>query len=203
MNHKKNRMKSGMEKKLLMLYHKDGIMELAVGIVLAAFGFISISGESGLIGLLVIPSVLVLPLKQRITYPRLGMIRFDSRKRKSMLKLVFGFVLFLGLGIFYMKESALPVQVINLIDENMLLIYSFVLGFILFSVGYFLHHSRFYFYALLEIGLVWGAYFLGLDHGYAILGLGGLISGMGALCLIRFIRAYPVVKESESEDETE
>ena len=132
MNRSVKMKESSMEKKLLALFHEDGILDLIVGIIVLMFGFVTRYEIFALIGLIAIPGIFYFPLKERLTYPRIGLIRFNSEnenRRKFQVVFLFGVVLLAGLILFLFMNVPVPSTIGAFFQNYSLLIFiTFFLG---------------------------------------------------------------------------
>ncbi|MBN2501734.1 MAG: hypothetical protein JXB38_13215, partial [Anaerolineales bacterium] len=163
--------------------------------ILMLFAAVMLFDQVVFIGTIGIPAILYIPLKQRITYPRLGYIRFDpeaEQRRKYVLLLGLGVVVFVGLVVLNFLVGALPEDMLNLLRTNDVLILGVLLGLFLGAVAYFLKNRRFYLYAGMVVLLVWSAHFLGFRAGIAVMVLGAALEATGVYILLRFLKKYPV-----------
>jgi hypothetical protein len=182
-----------------MTYHQDGILDLVIGFMILIFATVNLLGQVAFIGLIAIPGSLYIPLKQKITFPRLGFIRFNAKReqqRKLSLALILGLVALLGLVVAYILVGDLPDSIVNGVRENIFLLFGGVFGLVLCAAAYFLKNSRFYFYALVAVILIWSANFMGIRLGVPIAILGGIVEGVGLIFMFRFYADYPIESES-------
>jgi hypothetical protein len=184
--------------KLSLAYHQDGILDLVIGVILLLFAAVLLFDQAAFIGTIGIPAILYFPLKQRITYPRLGYIRFEAegeQQRRYILLLGLGVVAFVSLAVFYILVGDLPASVLDVLLTNDVLILGVLIGLFLGALAAFLKNRRFYLYAGLAVLLVWSAYFLGFRAGIAVTALGAIVEAFGIFVLLRFLKKYPVEQE--------
>ena len=198
MNKQKMSKSKGLMQKLYLAYHQDGILDLVIGVILLLFAAVMLYDQVVFIGTIGIPAILYFPLKQRITYPRLGYIRFDpeeEQQRKYVVLLALGVVTFVGLVVFNFLVGDLPEDMLNVLRTNDILILGILLGLFLGGVAAFLKNRRFYLYAGIAVLLVWSAHFLGFRAGIAVTVLGAAVEATGVYVLQRFLKKYPVEQE--------
>ncbi len=184
--------------KLYLAYHQDGILDLVIGVILLLFAAVLLFDQVVFIGTIGIPAILYFPLKQRITYPRLGYIRFEAeeeQQRRYILLLGLGVVAFVGLAVFYILVGDLPESVLDVLRTNDVLILGVLIGLFLGALAASLKNRRFYLYAGLAVLLVWSAHFLGFRAGIAVTVLGTAVEATGVYVLLRFLKKYPVEQE--------
>ncbi len=89
MNNKNSLNKSDLRRRLLLLYHQDGILDLVVGSCLALLTLVMAFEQTAFIGLIGIPAIFYIPFKDQIALPRIGLIRFNKpSKNRARLSLV-------------------------------------------------------------------------------------------------------------------
>lgn len=201
-----------LEKKAFRSTFQDGLLDMFVGVVILAFALIPLLDRLGDFW----SSVAFLPAyglawlgfragKNGITLPRMGRIK-PAAERKAMLSkvlaiiaLAVGMVAALGLAVIALQQANAP-----LADW----LFPGLLGLLAlagFSAGaHFLDLPRFYGYGILvglaaPVGEILYRRAGASHHGWPItFGIaGGTIFVAGVVMLLRFLRAYPVVRESE------
>lgn len=146
------------------------------------------------------PIIFYVPLKNRITVPRFGYVKFDSehgsrgRKITGFLVLFFLVVFVLGIVVFLVSDPPAPPELLW-IRENTMFFYGLVgvLGFGL--AGLISGIRRLFVYALLSIFLMVTGQLLDFQEFVPFLLLGGTIFVTGLILLVRFMRKYPVAAE--------
>jgi hypothetical protein len=195
----KNARKSmSLERKLYLVYHQDGILDIVAGAVLLIFAAVIVFDQGAFIGLIALPTVMYMSLKQRFSLPRMGYIRFETEKeqrQKLGLTLLFGLTAFIGLLAFYAFSGDLPENLSTVIRENAPLLFGLVLGLALVGVAYFLKNPRFYAYGILAVMFGWTAFFVRVQLGIGIALLGITMEVIGISTLLRFIRGYSLEGE--------
>jgi hypothetical protein len=146
-----------------------------------------------------------MPLKKRLTYPRLGYVKFNVKRRGVNMRLAsavaIGVLVLSLIGILVLlvsgRSSSSPL--ILAVRASPALLYA-LFGFIGFGlVGITLGLLRLLIYALLSLLIMIAAHWLNLPLWSALLLLGGTILTTGAVLLIRFLLRYPIV-EGENHD---
>ena len=194
-----------LEQKAYLSYHQDGVIDLVIASVILCMA-ISEAIDSSIWNLLALLVVLAyIPLKRRITFPRLGYVKFNVKRRGVNMRIasaVFIVVLVLSLvGILllmlYARSSSSPL--ILAVRQSPLLLYAIV-GLIGFGVaGLVLGLPRLFIYALLSLLIMIIGHLLNLALWLALMLLGGVILVTGSVLLIRFLRKYPIA-EGENHD---
>lgn len=191
---------SSLERKLYLVYHQDGLLDIIVGLALLVFASVMLSKVTAFIGLIGIPSILYLPLKNQISVPRLGYIRFkpeQEQRQRLWLVLLMGVALLIGVGVFSATSGDLPTGLRSVIQSNVPLLFGAVLGSALTGVAFTLKNPRFYLYGALGLALVWIAHFIDIQLGIPVALLAVTIELVGIMTLIRFVQKYPL-KNGES-----
>lgn len=142
------------------------------------------------------PILFYMPLKNRITVPRLGYVKFDpSRKGVALNKGIYLFVglfgfLLLGIVVFLFSNSS-PAFVLWM-RENISLFFGTlaVLSFVM--AGFVSGIRRMFFHALLAAVFMGGSHLLGFDVAFSITALALALLLGGAAVLFRFLGKYPI-----------
>lgn len=184
------------ERKTYMSYHEDGLVDIAIGFVILAWGIFLVVEPSGLIGLLGPLAFAIWYLGKRfITLPRTGMIQ-PSRKMEKRFRNLAIFLLVLGLVAF---GGVLVSRIILAFPASYSLsILGLVLAFGVSLLAFLLNAARLYAYA----ALIFAAFAVGealstnittFDAFAVSVILGGaLILFSGLVVLVRFLRKYPL-----------
>jgi hypothetical protein len=185
-----------LQTKLYLSYHNDGIIDLVIG--LCAVGF-SIFMATELVGLLILawlPMLSYYTLKQALTIPRLGYVRFTS-KQVSLFRytaaaliglLVFG--IFLAVRIFGSFQTSTDFKA-WMVQYHMA-VYGGFLGLVAIGVAIFTGMKRFYLYGLLAFLIPLMSAWIGLPTYVPVLVLGLIITGIGFFMALRFTSTYPM-----------
>jgi hypothetical protein len=185
------------ERKAYLSYSEDGLVDIAIGMVILLWGVFLIVEPSGLIGLLGLLAFAIWYLGKRfITIPRIGMIK-PSQKMERRFK---------NLGIFLVILGAIA---FGGILTGRIIGYPFSSGYSLGILGlvlaggisvlaYLLNAARLYVYAVLLFVAFAGGEILSANittfEAFAlsvILG-GAIILFSGLVVLLRFLRKYPL-----------
>jgi len=195
----------GMEKRAYMAYHGDGLVDLALGLVILLFG-LGMQYDQTLLapifGAVAYPVWLV--AKQKITERRLGYVEFsDRRKRKEKRGMISLFVLgclicLMGIAIYLILTRGESPK--GILMESGILLLGFMFGLMISSVGLALGVIRLHMYSLLVILLVSLGHFLNWPKSYGVILPGSTIVICGTLLLITFIRRYPIADDGEGSE---
>lgn len=181
------------EARVFNAYWQDGVLDLLAG------GAILLVGLGWLAGFMVIGTAVALPLalvswpilRQRITHPRLGQVRFNAQRRFRVRYSTIA-VMALGLGVFGViaarvvtgQPSALPRWLAPGIPALLLAVLALstaeVLGLVRFTL---------YAVAFVVSALVVSA--LDADPGWSIAAGGSIAAANGAWMLASFLRHFP------------
>jgi hypothetical protein len=196
-----------MERRALTAYHEDGLLDIFWGGYLLFLGLVVFTPmEYRLI--VVMPTALGILLydraKKRVTYPRLGYVKFTKEMEARVLRdtiiviFVAWFVTLAGL----FTNMGVPERaswLVLFLNRYNLLFQGGVLALIFLMLGRIMSISRLYHYSVISL-LVFSAGYFYLDSPYivslqnlgvpcAIIGL--IMVGIGASRLQRFIGKYP------------
>jgi hypothetical protein len=185
-------------------YHQDGLIDLIIGWGTLAYG-LNLAFDASAFSLLGLVGIFsYVPLKNRITVPRFGYVKFDSEHGglgRAVAAFVALFVLvamLLGIAAFLLSGSSTLPPGLTWIRENPSLLYA-LLGMIGFGLaGLITGIQRLFIYALLSPFLLVGGQVLGIRESGPILLVGSTILVTGVVLLIRFLRKYPAIAEEES-----
>jgi hypothetical protein len=176
-----------------MQYFEDGIWDIYIGIMLLCFGLGMLFDIGYLAGIWAAVGITgVYQAKASFTYPRLGYVRFKNTKKYGMIGITLG-VLLLGVVVallFGMDESSL---LIAWIRGNFHLVLALVWGGGFLAAAFLLNVPRFYLYAVgLTLFMIVAGWIGSIVINLTI--SGALISMIGIILLIRFIRQIPLEK---------
>ncbi len=194
----------GLARKVYVSYHQDGLIDLIIGWGTLAYGLNLAFDASAFTVLGLVGTLSYVPLKNHITFPRFGYIKFDlehgglGRTIAAFLALTFLITMVLGMAVFLLAGSGTPPPGLIWIRENPSLLYG-LLGVTGFGLaGLISGIQRLFAYALLSLFLLAGGQLLGIPAFVPILFLGSTLLVTGILLLIRFLRKYPAVAEDET-----
>jgi hypothetical protein len=187
-------------------YHQDGLLDLFLGS--AAFGFgMNVALDSSIWNMFAwLPIIFYVPIKNRITVPRLGYVSFggtpSGRNRRLMGLLFLGVLVLMVFVIFSLLLVGLAgLPLANWIRSNPLLFFG-LLGALGFgAAGAVSGIQRLFGYALLSAAFMIASHILGLSLHIPILLLATVCLTVGATLMVRFLRKYPLT-EGEQADET-
>lgn len=188
------------ERKAYTSYHQDGILEIAISLVILLFAVVMIGEMAWLGGMAGVLAVsFYAGMKKLVTVPRIGYVKFPQQRAQKIIALtvVLGLVSMVA-GIFAFIQttsSGTPEWLLFLIDNYMLAIGAFVAALFLLG-GYALKTNRIYAYALLSLVMFVGGHFLSFPLYYYLTALGITVLSVGLAMMIRFVKKYPKATET-------
>ena len=190
-----------LKKKVYLTYHQDGIIDLTAATILLGFSIFMATDNVVFLALGAFCGVEYALLKQRITIPRLGYVRFEPKEkslRKNLVLLGIGmlvlFLVFAANAFLTIDPSSFDMQRYHMVPLSVLL---FALPALVAAI--LLGLKRFYLYALLAAVLPALGAWLNIETFIPILVTGLVILVTGLWLLAGFIKQYPVM-DSEGED---
>lgn len=183
-------------------YHQDGIIDILLGTGIAGFGLQMLLDSAVFMFLTWMPFLFYLPLKNMITAPRFGYVRFkgeqEARTRNTRLILVgmLTFTMVLGLFVFLLFDRVSP-EIRALMGQYMMLLLGSLAAVILAVAGAVTGLKRLYLYAALTILFNLAGTFLPVPDGLMTVLLGASIAATGIWMLVRFMRMYPKIEEED------
>ena len=182
---------SRLKQKMYLSFHRDGLIDILMGWNLFAIGLFlqTHSVLFSYIGLL--PLLLFKPLKDKITYPRLGYAKFRTKRTLSMRTVG-------GLG-GLLVAGVIVTGFILKTTEGTIAIVIFGIAFMMFFVSGF---NRIFGYALFIPLFIAGGLGLGFLSPGVLMAVGVTVLLMGVWMLVSFLRNYPIA-DVEKPDVTE
>jgi hypothetical protein len=187
-----------LKRKVYLAYHQDGILDLTAAMVLLGFGTsMAIKSDVFLILGVILAAQYVL-MKQHITIPRFGYVRFVPQE-KTLMQLWF----LMGLGVLVL----FAVLVLNILLSNrpsspemqtwiqqyhMVPLSAVLFGLPALVTALFLGLKRFYLYAMLLVGLPALGAWLNIETFIPILATGLVVLAFGIGLLSSFLKQHPV-----------
>jgi hypothetical protein len=184
--------------KIYLAYHQDGILDLAAAAVLLGFGtFMATNSVVFLILGGIFASQYVL-MKQRITIPRFGYVRFEPQEKTiSKLWFLMGFgvlvlLAFIALSIFINNRPGSPEMQSWMQRYHMIPYSAMLFGLPALAAAVFLGLKRFYLYALLAVVLPALGAWLNIETFIPILATGLVLLIFGIALLSSFLKKYSI-----------
>jgi hypothetical protein len=191
------------ERKAYTSYHQDGVIDIAVAVVVILFAIIMMLGDmpwlggiGGVAGVLAVS--LYAAFKKFVTIPRIGYVKFPQQRAQRMVAVAVALgtlSAFMGLVAFLQTMSeGTPDWLMLLIDNYMLTIGMAVAALFLLG-GYAFKTKRLYAYALLTLVMFVAGHFIYFPLYYYLTALGTVILVCGLFLMIRFVSKYPKATE--------
>lgn len=194
------------ERKAWTAYFHDGLTDVYGGFMLLALGLAMLTGQMSWLALMVV-GVAALWARKRITYPRMGYVKFSPErrartKRSRLIAFVgLGATLLLGLALFALLSlDSLPQGLEAWLAHYFLVAFAVMLGVVLALAAYLLGVARFYAYAVLVFAAFAAGQWLDTSVGLPVTIAAGLILLCGLVLLVRFLRRYPRPAEGPTRD---
>ena len=179
-------------------YHHDGIIDIILGLCTLGFGIRMAIDSPVFLFMSWVPILFYLPLKNRITVPRYGYVRFTSDRSRAILfslVIVVGVVFlafFIGLFVFASGNSIPQIVDQWLKQYHMLLLGGFA-ALALAGAAVFTGIRRFLGYALLFIAIIAIGIWMELPAPAYVIVLGAIIFLIGLWMLYRFMSSHPII----------
>lgn len=183
-------------------YTEDGLIDLAIGLMIFGFGALLSVDVPGLIGVLGIFPLLIWYLGKRlITLPRMGSFQPGKRMKNQLTGFAVSMVA-LGLGflaLFFVISGSGE----NIISDHPLALFGLTLGVGISALGLITRTNRLYVYAFLvfmamAIGENLDKSILSMDvYLLSVMIVGGLILLSGIVVLFNFLKNNPVLTMEE------
>jgi len=187
---------------VFLYYSEDGLVDIAVGLVIFGFGLLLLLDHPAFVGLLGLLALLVWYVgKASLVLPRVGTIR-PGREIKQRFQGFFINLVVIGIGVFILFLLSRSGGG-SILSRFSLSILGFVVALGISILGLLLDAPRFYFYAgLVFLAMAGGELLSELVTAYdpflaAVIGSGAVILLAGCAVLIQFLRKYPVVQGEE------
>ena len=184
-----------LKRKVYLAYHQDGILDLTAAVVLLGFGTFMLTGSVVFLTTGVIFATLYTLMKNRITVPRFGYVRFESQEKtaaKYWLLLGFGLLVLLAFLAGSIFQSNTPTELQALKQQyHMVPLSGMLFGLPALAAAVFLGLKRFYLYALLTVALPALGGWLDIETYIPILAVGFAMLVVGIGLLSSFLKKYP------------
>ena len=185
-----------LEKKAYLYFHKDGILDLLIGLIILVFGIEMVHKQFWVLP--VFSFVMIsswVPVKKLITAPRMGNVNFrKARQTVWLFVLVFSGMFVFAVTLFIaVKRDTMPI--LEIFTMYPLLILAVLFSVPLGAAALYFGINRFYAYiVLIFLVLVPGQHLFSHEPSRVMI-VGSAILLCGAGLLFRFIRTYPIPSE--------
>jgi hypothetical protein len=187
-------------KEVYLYYSEDGLVDLAIGLVIFGFGALLQAELPALVGALgLIPLLIWYFGKQYLTLPRVGAIQ-PSRGMKRRFTGFFINMIIIGIGtlvLFLIRPDSGKIS----LEEYSLTMFGFILALGISTIALIMKTNRYYLYGLLvfvsmALGEFLNKIIVTVDvFLLAVMIAGGMIFLSGIIVLSRFMNKYPVVAQ--------
>ncbi len=177
------------ESKVYLAFMEDGVMEIGLGIWLLLIGLFITFNQIAFLGVAIIPTIFIVPLKKKFTYPRIGFVKIKTNtklqtKRLSIILSV-GLIGILSSMFFILKPGIMSIKSIIFITGIVAII-------MLLTDAIIMKIKRNYIYALVTAIVFFIAGMKWLEFKTILLILGGAAIFDGITMLLKFIKKYPI-----------
>lgn len=189
---------NSLKQKVFLAYHQDGILDLAAGTVVFGFGLNMLTGNIVFLMAGWMAMMLYFIVKQRITVPRFGYVRFESKEKtaaKGMASVGIGVLvlfLFVALRFFLDRQPASPEMEAWMQRYHMVPLSGMLFGLPSLVAALYFGLKRFYLYALLAVGLPALGAWIDVETYIPIVSVGLIILAFGVVLLTAFLKKYPL-----------
>ena len=185
-------------------YHQDGVLDILIGLCVIGFGLNMLTDSSAFSILSWMPIIFYVPLKNRITVPRFGFVRFDSeRSRRVMVSMgILAGVLMLGLliGVYtFTVGDKMPPSFETFIQKYHMLVLGGLASLALIGAAVLTGLKRLYAYAALTLTIIIAGIEWGFRAPYYVIAIGSIMLLTGLWLLVRFLQNHPVIAEDTHE----
>jgi hypothetical protein len=186
------------KKRIYTAYHEDGLIDVFVGsfpIIFSMLLLIDLGWMAGIWFVLIIP--MYATAKNVLTVPRIGYVKLEETRRKSIGILLGSVLAVFGLFVFAFFDF-IPKGFWDWMEANFIIIAAVTFALILLTVGVVFHVRRFFIYAIAALGIIPIGDAIGLEFFQVMLILGIVIEVSGMIVIYQFIRSHPRIEEGSS-----
>ncbi|MGB2800480.1 MAG: hypothetical protein WBC55_09855 [Dehalococcoidia bacterium] len=194
------------ERKAWSSYFHDGLTDLYGGFILLGLGLAMLTDQSWWLALMLL-SMLALWARKRVTYPRMGYVKFapqrEARTKRSRIiaSMVLTSTMLLGVIVFALvSTNSLPQWLEAWLADYFLVAFAVMVGAIIAVGAFMVGVARFYAYAVLVLIAFAAGQWLNTSAGLPVTIAAGVILLSGLAVLIRFLRKYPRPAGEEFDD---
>ena len=186
-----------LERKAFVSYHQDGLLDLFLGALLAAWG---LTMETALTGMAGVWFVVLFPVfllaRRRITYPRLGYAQFTKdRRNRRKLTALFTVTALMGLMAAFLWSSQSFPGLRDWLHRYIVIFFGGLIAAVLLFKAGISGVRRLYLYAAVILAAFAASQWSSVRFQYSFIVSGAVILVSGAVVLARFLRRYPVRQE--------
>ena len=192
---------SALKQKAFTAYHQDGILDLVYAVVLLGFGTFMLTDNVVFLGLGTIIAALYIPMKQQLTVPRFGFVRFESEQKsltKAWILMGIGVLVLLIVFIarYFVGDTSSSPEMQALTQQyHMVPLTGLLFGIPALAAFLYFKLPRFLLYGILTVVLPALGGWLNIETFIPVLVLGGLVLVISFIMMFRFRKRYPISKE--------
>jgi hypothetical protein len=182
-------------KRIYTAYHEDGLIDVFVGSFMILFSmllFIDLAWMAGIWFVIILP--LYATAKNFLTVPRIGYVKLEETRRKS-IGIILGSVLAVFGLLVLVFFDYIPREFWDWMEANFIIIAAVAFTLVLLTIGVVFHVRRFFTYAIAALVIIPLGDAIGLEFYQVMLILGILIAVSGIGVLYLFIRSHPMDEE--------
>ena len=194
------------ERRAYVSYFQDGLTDLYGGFILLGLGLAMLTDQMWWLALMVI-GMAALWARKRITYPRMGYVRFspqrEARTKRSRIAAGIAVLATMLLGVILfalVATNGLPQWLDAWLADYFLVAFAVMVGAIIAVGAFMVGVARFYAYAVLVFAAFVAAQFFDTSAGLPVTITAGVIVLCGLAVLTRFLRKYPRPAGEEFDD---
>jgi hypothetical protein len=183
-------------------YHQDGLIDIIIGLAIIGFGLNMALDNAAFLFMGWLPIVFYVPLKNRLTVPRIGYVKFYASN-----KIVYGLVitgllvLMVGMFVFFISGPGIISQEMqDWLRQYYLLLFGGITALCFIAAGLLTKITRLYVYALLFLVIFAAGTLLEIHPAIYVILTGLLIEAVGIWLLVRFLRKYPLPEVEDAHE---
>jgi hypothetical protein len=193
-----------LERKAYTAYHQDGLIDILFGMAMIGFGLEMLSDWRDYSFFVWMPLLLYLPLKNRITVPRFGYVKFPANRSASMNKTTAWMIAFVFVAVMtvfvvgYLLLSGIvsQSQLMTTWQRANIWLVGIGVGVIFIAREILvLGIARLYAYIGMTAVILAVGHLLNLQAYVSVFVSGALVMLSGVWLLVQFLRKYPLLKE--------
>ena len=193
------------KRQVYLYYSEDGLIDLAIGLVIFGFGALLLADLPAMVGVLGLIPLLIWYLGKRyLTFPRIGSIQPDQGMKTQFVGFSINMIA-IGVGVFLLFILT-PGTGTELLADHPLALFGFMLALAISALGLLMKTNRMYYYAMLvflamAIGEILNKSIITVDlYLLSVIIAGGIIIVSGIIVLVKFLNKYPIVLLEDNHD---
>jgi hypothetical protein len=191
-----------LQQKTYRSFHQDGLIDIIIGLAIIGFGLNIAFDNAAFLFMGWLPIVFYVPMKNRLTVPRIGYVKFHASNRIVIGLVLAGLlVLLLGLFVFVISgpEIFSPEMQVWLRQYYMLPI-AVITALCFSGAGLLTGITRLYAYALIFLLIFGVGNWLNLHPATYVLTTGVVIEIVGIWLMVRFLREHPLPEQENAHE---